>query len=328
MIYYRVHNGANIDGTNNYKILDKSGKIVTDAEVLEYIKGLIIPPAYKDVKIFYEKNPKILFEGYDTKDRKQQIYSDAHKKKSSIKKFCGLISFGSVIPKIEADISRLLIKTKLTKDKLIAIIIQIVILCGFRIGNIKYQKLYNSFGISNITKDHIIIKDGELHIKFIGKKGVLNECIITDSILITEIKKLLLHKNQHDYVFTYKSTNLNESKENIITALDINKWLKEYHVDITSKMFRTWDTNIMFIDFIRGKDDPTKLTISARKKIVIESLKEISCQINNSPGICKKEYLHIDLWNLYINEPKKYKKYFNSCNSSKTCFLNYLKDIC
>ena len=31
-------------------------------------------------------------------------------------------------------------------------ILKIVIVCGFRLGNLKYQKLYNSFGISNIFK--------------------------------------------------------------------------------------------------------------------------------------------------------------------------------
>lgn len=326
MIYYRIHDGLQSDGKIKHKILDKNNNVVADTEVLDYIKKLTIPPAYKDVKIFYEKNPKILFEGFDDKGRKQQIYSESHKKKSSTKKFCSLIEFGKVIPKIESDITRIIGSSRLTKNKLIALIIQIVILCGFRIGNIKYQKLYNSFGISNITKDHITIKDNEMHIKFIGKKGVLNECVIIDSILIAELKKLIIHKSPSDYVFTYK---LKDDDTDInISTLDINKWLKEYHVDITSKMFRTWDTNIMFIDFMRNKEDPNKLTKSNRKKLVLESLKEISCQINNTPNICKKEYLHIDLWTMFIMEPKKYKKYFNNCISAKTCFVNYLTKKC
>ena len=145
MLYYRIHDGAAGVGKNKkhkFKIIDKDDKLVTDSTVLEYIKSLVIPPAYKDVTIFYEKSPKILFEGYDDKGRKQQIYSAAHKKKSAFKKYCNLIDFGRVLPKMETDLNKYVKNSTPDKNKIIALIIKIIMKCGFRVGNLKYKKLY------------------------------------------------------------------------------------------------------------------------------------------------------------------------------------------
>jgi DNA topoisomerase-1 len=324
MLYFRTKTGkTNVDKKPIFKITDRSGKLVNDKKILNYITDLVIPPAYEDVTIFYESSPKILFEGFDAKGRKQQIYSKSHKKKSMKKKFLNLLDFGKVLPQIHNDINKYVKNSKFTKNKIISLIIKIVMICGFRIGNLKYQKLYNSFGISNIFKNHIKMEGKQMVIKFIGKKGVLNECIITNDDLIKEINKLISKKKENDYVFTYDNEN---GETNVIKAIEINKWLKSYHENITSKAFRTWDTNILFIEYMR-KEDPLKLTIPKRKKIVVSALKVISCQINNTPTICKKEYLHGDLFELYINHPKKYKQYFFGCLKASTCFMNYLKDV-
>ena len=323
MLYYRIHDGVDKDNKPKFKFIDKSKNNITDAKVLEYIKSLVIPPAYQNVTIFYEKSPKILFEGFDDKGRKQQIYSASHKKKAMSKKFCQLLDFGDVLSKIETDIKKYMESAKYTKNKIISLIIKIVILCGFRIGNLKYQKLYNSFGISNILKSHIKI-DKHMNIKFIGKKGVLNECDITDKSLLSEIKNLIANKKPNDYVFTYNE----DGNETVITALEINNWLKSYHKSITSKMFRTWDTNLLFIEFMRTQEDPVSLPITKRKKNIVEAMKKISGQINNTPCVCKSQYLHIDLWTMYLEEPKTYKKHFNTDVSAKTAFLGYLKEFC
>ena len=326
MLYFRIKTGKTIgkDKKPIFKIIDRSGKSVTDGKVLTYITKLVIPPAYDDVKIFYEASPKILFEGFDAKGRKQQIYSKSHKKKAMKKKFLNLLDFGKVLPQIHGDINKHIKNSKFTKNKIIALIIKIVMICGFRIGNLKYQKLYNSFGISNIFKSHIKMEGKQMVIKFIGKKGVLNECVISNGVLIKEVNKLISNKKAKDYVFTYKN---DKGETNVIKAIEINKWLKSYHENITSKAFRTWDTNILFIEYMRNAEDPVKLTIQKRKKKVVSALKVISCQINNTPTICKKEYLHGDLFELYINHPKKYKRYFFGCLKSSTCFMNYLQDV-
>ena len=45
-----------------------------------------------------------------------------------------------------------MMSVKFTKNKMISIIIRLVMVCYFRIGNKKYQELYDSFGAMNILK--------------------------------------------------------------------------------------------------------------------------------------------------------------------------------
>ena len=54
MIYFRVNDGFDKNKKPKFKIVDKNEKPVSDKKVLEYIQNLVIPPAYTDVKIFYE----------------------------------------------------------------------------------------------------------------------------------------------------------------------------------------------------------------------------------------------------------------------------------
>lgn len=338
MLYYRKHevdkNGNFIKVNDKYvfRIVDSKDSKITDKEVLQYIESLKIPPAYRDTKIFYINKPKILFEGYDDKNRLQQIYSQDHKKKASKKKFCHLLNFGKILPKIIKDMEKN-IKYDLFEEKydsskqklkLIAIIIKIVINCGFRLGNLKYQKLYKSFGISNILLKHIAIKiknnHEHLHINFIGKKGVKNNCIIDNKQIIHEIKQLIVNKEKTDHVFTYKL----DDKTHLLTSNDINKWLKTYDSTITSKMFRTWDTNVLFLSLIKEKD--INGTQARRKKNVIEILRIVADHINNTPNVCKKEYMLNDIWQIYIDQPIRYKKMF--FNEPIEDLIKYLEKYC
>ena len=45
-------------------------------------------------------------------------------------------------------------------------------------------------------------------------------------------------------------------------------------------------------------------------------------------NICKKEYLHIELYNSYIETPKKFKEHFMGCLDARNCFLKYLDNYC
>jgi DNA topoisomerase-1 len=327
MIYYRKTIFKSVDNkTNKFKIFDKQNNVVTDAKVLDYIKNLVIPPAYNDVKIYYESNPKILFDGLDDKNRKQQIYSSNWKKKANKKKFCFLIKFGKVLPTIHKDINKYIASSNMSENKMIAMIIKIISVCYFRVGNIKYQKMYGSYGISTILKKHVKINNNNITIKFIGKKSVINECIITDKELITQIINLIKNKKMSDKVFSYYDTNV--KTDIIVKATTLNNWLKTYNKTFTSKMFRTFDTNVLFIEYMRNKDDPSELSETKRKKNVVDSMKVISCQINNTPAILKKEYMHGDIIELYLKHPKSYKRYFHICKTARICFINYLTDFC
>jgi DNA topoisomerase-1 len=309
-----------------YKYLDKNGSVIKDHKILDYIASLpAIPPAYNDVVIFYEKSPKIIFQGYDIKGKLQQIYSPEWRKKADKAKFKALIEFGRKLPMINMKILDSIKSPLKTKDKLISLIIRIITLCGFRIGHIKYHQLHGSIGLTTLMKKHIKIKSPhEMHINFLGKKGMNNDCVITDTLLINEIKKIIDTLNPNDFVFTYSIGDKKSGIEEVaITAIDVNNWLGAFNKDFTSKYFRTFAVNTLFIDLMKNVK-PTTMTLSQRKKCVKEVLEDLSCSVNNTPTICKKSYMNMDLLNMFIDHPKKYETDINK-NPNLTSVLKFIQ---
>lgn len=308
---------------------DPKGNIVKNKEILEYIKNLVIPPAYKDVIIFYEKSPKILFQGYDDKQRLQQIYSKKWREQADKAKFKSLIEFGKKLPQMTLKMLDNIKLDKITKDKLISIILRITALCGFRIGQLKYHKLYNSVGLSTLQKKHLKFLNTGLEIKFIGKKGVLNECLIDDKLIIEEMKKISDSKKADDFLFTYEFSDSDSGvkETRIINAIDVNNWLKYYNPDFTTKYFRTFEVNDKLIDTLKSTN-PEKMTLTQRKKAIVEAIKDVSCAINNTPAICKKSYINNDIINLYLDHPKKYhKQLIDNDFSSRVNFIKFLESL-
>lgn len=316
---------------DNYKFVDSKDKPIEDPEILEHIKKLVIPPNYDDVKIFYQKlgQPKILYQGFDSKKRLQRIYSQAWTKKAVRRKFCELLNFAEQIKNISAVVKEQMSSERLTKKKCIAMIIRIVMVCYFRIGNKRYQELYGSFGAMNVRKKHIQFKtnvknEEYMYMSFTGKKGVLNTCSIFDKQLIGEVKEILKFRDNDEMVFQW----LDHGVKVPVRAIDINFWLKEFDPTITSKDFRTYDSNIFLIIYLRGKRKPEKMNITQRKKIIVGAMKEISEKIHNTPAILKKNYTQGGIVDMYINEPNRFGRYFINDSTPRVAFINYLKDYC
>lgn len=327
MIIYRIKLN---EKKKIYKYYDKDDNEINDKKILEYIASIPpVPPAYNQVRIYYEKQPKILFDGIDSKGRLQQIYSPKWRKEADKEKFKALIEFGKKLPIMTLTMLKNIKSKGQSKDKIISIILRITTLCGFRVGQIKYQKLYGSVGLITLDVSHLKFKKTkngiELHIKFLGKKGMTNECIIREPLLIDELIKLADGKKPKDYIFMYTDPETNTKKH--ITAIDINNWLKAYNENFTSKFFRNFSVNSKFIDLMR-ETHISSLTEAQRKKHITNIIKELSCSINNTPTICKKSYLDPDLVKLYIEHPRKYETTINkSPNNSILTYIKFLESI-
>jgi len=316
-----------------YEYYDKNGKKVTDKNILEYINKLVIPPAYSDVEIYFKTSlNKILYQGYDAAGRLQQIYSPQWRAKADKEKFRALIDFGYKMPNMIKEMQKNINAKKLTKEKIIALILRITSICGFRHGSIKYQKLYGSVGLITLDSSHVkfktLLKAGKseklCYITFIGKKGVKNECVFDDIILINELEKLVKGKDRKEYIFQYLDSETKSYKH--ITAIDINNWLKSYNPEFTSKFFRTFDVNTKFIELMHGSK-PSTMTEQQRKKMVADAIKCTANLINNTPSICKKSYLNAKLLKLYIEHQKKYKTLFKSDQNAYIKFIRILETI-
>lgn len=265
---------------NKFVYYTKNNTKIKDKYILDKIKKIYIAPAYKDVKIYLDSN--ILATGINKAGRKQYIYSEEMKKKRELKKYKKLKILCKNINKLKNKINSDLYKPSFSKNKLIALILKLMDICNFRSGNKKYEKLYGSYGITTLHKRHILFKKKWIKIDFIGKKGVINNCIIKNKYIRSIIKKVYhISSKQDPYLFSV----IENGKIIKILISDINNYLKKY--DITAKDIRMWNANILFLKNVKSELNNT----NDKKKIIRIAIKKTAISLHHTPAICRSSYI-------------------------------------
>jgi DNA topoisomerase-1 len=305
---------TNYDG-NFFYVNKKSKKKIKNLNLLKHIKSLRIPPAYKNVEISSNIQSKVQAKGIDTKERSQYIYNKEYIEQQSEIKFDDLIFFGKKIKRIRRDVQANIKQcsndnTKIqNKECLISLVIFIIDKCNFRVGNEKYKKLYNSFGVTTLNKKHFEFLKNNLKIKFIGKKGILNESKVDNKEVVKILDKLCNYN--FEYIFSYKDNNGNIYR---ITEKHINDFLKKYHKSISVKMFRTWSANYILVKEIL--DHPMPNNQKEASKYIREIIKKAANKMHHSNNVSKKSYMNNKIINLYLEEFDKFKDIINNFRKS------------
>lgn len=291
----------------HHRFHDKKDNEINDESYIQDIcKGIYIPPAYDDVKIFVNPKRKIRAIGYDTKQRPQYIYNKDYIKKQSDKKFNHMSSFGKKFSKINKRINEDIISVKDSKEKQIALILKLIMECHFRVGSERYLKDNQSYGTTTLENKHLTMKKDSAIIDFIGKKKVRNKCTIKNKRIVKTLREKKKYTNRNDKLFTYR----NGHNYHTVKSSDVNKYLKQFG-NFTTKNFRTWGANIELITqllkYSRQCQPDTKTNI---KKVLTMSIKKVSDKLHNTPGVCRSNYLDPELIQFFTNDCKGFLDYF------------------
>ena len=300
----------------------KNKKLIRDNNILEYIKKLIIPPAWTNVTISSVPEEKILCTGYDSKNRRQYIYNKSFiNMQKNTKYYDTLIKFGKKINIIRDDIQSILRKRVWDLEKTTAFVIYVIDVCHLRVGNEKYKEDNSSYGITTLEKKHIKIKTTSIYINFIGKKGIKNECKFTNSRMLTLFKSLndTFKPNEKDSFFKYYGHN---NTIYTINSCHINDFLKRYG-DFSAKNFRTWTANTYIIkylynilDQLKKQTDLNKISKGNISIIINKAIDEVSLELNNTRNVCKSSYISTDILEDVKKDPNEFfyklKKYAKS----------------
>lgn len=307
----------------------KNKKIITETDILEYIKKLIIPPAWTHVSISSNPDDKVLCVGYDSKNRKQYIYNKNFvNEQKNTKYYQTLIKFGKKINIIREDIESILRKRVWDLEKTTAFVIYVIDTCHLRVGNEKYKEDNSSYGITTLEKKHIKIKTTSVYIDFVGKKGIENKCKFTNSRMLSLFKSLndTFKPEDNDSFFKYYG---HKNTIYTVNSCHINDFLKRYG-DFSAKNFRTWTANTYVIKYLynileqlKKQTDLNKLSNRNVCIIINKAVDGVSLELNNTRNVCKSSYISTDILDDVKKNPSdffdKLKKYSKSKlqNSSK-----------
>jgi DNA topoisomerase I len=173
-------------------------------------------------------------------------------------------------------------------------------------SNLNNNNNNNNSNSNNYNKNNNNFKI--LQVKFVGKKGVINEDIINDPNMINILSKIKNNQKQHLFMYpTHDGTNHLVSNEQISHAL------QKYHPDLTPKMIRTWRANTHLLEKLKKdhkekNSELGKLYNKEKNKYIKMCCDHVSNKLHNTPAITKKSYLDNLLIKKIENEPKKIMK--------------------
>ena len=303
------------DNKYYYQYLDKRGNKIDKSVAKKLLENFYIPPAYEDVKINLNKKEKVLAIGFDDKDRPQYIYNKSHTKRRDKSKFMKMIDFGESYKRIMNQVKRDLHTEGDNKNKQIAMALMLVVECGIRVGSEKYRDENKSFGATTLEPRHFKIKGEIVSVDFIGKKGVRNTGKVRSKRLSRNlrIKKRTFRSNEP--IFAYRRVD----NWYTLKAADVNRYLKRFG-NFTSKNFRTWVANLQFITQVVSFESHDK-----KDKNVKVAIEKVADKLNNTPAVCKKNYIDPFIMNSYLNDTTHFLRTFRQANTKDEYSEKYLE---
>lgn len=275
------------------------GKRVKDKRTIERCNKLVLPPAWVDVWISPDEDAHLQATGKDVKGRLQYRYHEVWTQARAAEKFDSMAGFARILPMIRRNVNRDLKLDGMPKLKIVALIVKLIDLYHFRVGNDEYARTNESYGLTTLTKGHILIDrsrnaEGRLDaiFEFKGKSGKMWKRRIWEdelALLIERSGALGSRKKSQD-LFRY----LDEyGRDFDIKAYHINEYLDEItstHGKVTAKDFRTWAATSKAASRLAKQLDPN--TQAARKRVANEVVKTVASDLGNTPTVCRSSYIH------------------------------------
>src|SRR5687768_8794464 len=177
--------------SRGFSYVDNEGKKITDEKHLERIKSLVIPPAWKYVRISPSMSGKLQAIGMDTTGRVQYLYNPKFRERQEKKKFEKIEKFGEHLPKLRRITNEHLELEGFPREKVLAVITRLINSLYIRLGSPHSVKHYKTYGITTLQNRHLEIKrGGKLVFKFVGKHHIKHRKILVDAELAMIMKDL------------------------------------------------------------------------------------------------------------------------------------------
>ena len=152
------------------------GHRLSDAEQLQRVRSLAIPPAYTSVWICPSPRGHLQATGRDARGRKQYLYHPAWRTARDETKFDRMTAFGVALPRIRSKVQLDLdtpVGKQVLRTSVTAAIERLLDTTLVRVGNDEYARANGSFGLTTLRKRHTAITGSALRLRFRGKSGVI-----------------------------------------------------------------------------------------------------------------------------------------------------------
>jgi len=278
-----------------FRYVNPDGRRVTDPAELQRIRALAIPPAWTNVWICLHPLGHVQATGRDARGRKQFRYHRRWREVRDEVKYGRLIAFAQALPalrkKVDADLQR----KGLSREKVLAAVVQLLEKTLIRVGNEEYARHNHSFGLTTMRNEHARVFGSTVRFEFRGKSKIEHSVDLRDRRLTRIIKAC---RDLPGYeLFQYLDEDGNRQ---MIDSADVNSYLRETTgQDFTAKDFRTWAGTVLAAQAL-AQIGPCS-SQAQTKRNVLSAVESVAKKLGNTRSVCRKSYIHPVLLDAYAD---------------------------
>ena len=278
-----------------FRYVAANGRAIRDGAELERIRRLAVPPAWTEVWICPNPRGHIQATGRDAKGRKQYRYHAHWRRCRDETKFDRMLAFAAALSVLRRRASADLARAGLSRDKVLATIVQLLEKSLIRVGNEEYAKQNNSFGLTTLRDKHVRVNGGTLRFQFRGKSGVHHSVDVNDRRLARVVKQCRDLPGQELFQYVDRGGVVRR-----VGSGDINRYVRETTgEDFTAKDFRTWSGTVLAVAALRELRGAT--TKKQVEKNVILAVEAVAGLLGNTRTVCRKSYVHPGVIDCYVD---------------------------
>jgi DNA topoisomerase I len=278
---------------NRFRYVNARARVIRNRAELERIRSLAVPPAWTEVWICPDPRGHLQATGRDARGRKQYRYHPQWREVRDEVKYGRLIAFAQALPRIRRRTAADLKKHGLTRERVLAAVVQLLEKTLIRIGNEEYARENRSYGLTTMRDQHAKVAGAHVNFEFRGKSGIQHAVDLHDERLARIVKAC---RDLPGYeLFQYVDEN---GRRQIVDSADVNAYLRELSgQDFTAKDFRTWAGTVMAAGALAGV--AFKSAAEAKRNIV-KAIDEVAKRLGNTKAVCRKSYIHPAVFDAYM----------------------------
>jgi DNA topoisomerase I len=276
-----------------FRYVAPNGDTVRDPAELRRFRALAIPPAWTDVWIAPSPRGHIQATGRDARGRKQYRYHSAWQAARDETKYERMAAFGAALPGLRRRVAADLALPGLPREKVLALLVQLLDTTCIRIGNAEYARTNASYGLTTLRSAHVALDGSTVRFRFRGKSGKQHDVSVRDRRVARILQRCQSLPGQP--LFQYLDA---EGEPQTVDSGDVNDYLRSVAGDdFTAKDFRTWAGSVLAASVLAAAPPPESEAERARE--IVAAVRRVSERLGNTPAVCRRAYIHPAVFDAY-----------------------------
>lgn len=271
---------------SGFSYLDPEGGSIEDEDTLERIRGLAIPPAWREVWICGDPYGHIQATGLDEAGRKQYLYHERWQLQAAQRKFESMREFAAVLPKLRRAVKKDLTREGVPRERALACAVRLLDLGFFRMGGEEYAETNESYGVATVLREHVSIEGEEVVFDFPAKSGQRRVQAIRDPEVRAAIEAMRRRRSGPEDLLAFRE----DGAWRDVRSEDVNGYLQEKAgEEFSAKDFRTWHGTVLAAVELAREGAPSSQ--GGTERAIRAAVKRVAERLGNTPAVCRSSYI-------------------------------------